>query len=288
MARSGDERGVSGRRALRELALDNDVAADLWKTFDRDRSIANRNQLVVHYSPLVHRVATVSSELRHADVDDLVSSGTVGLIRAVELFNIDRGTRFTTFAFQRVRGAMVDHVRQLDTLSRRARRRIAAADEARRRLEARLDRTPTDPEIAADIGLTVAQVRHAWQSAHHWRGTVSLDAPTGNDDGVPEIADGTVGPEVVVEDAEQRSELIELVNQLPDRLRFVVAMVDVEERTLAQTGEMLGLSESRVWQLRREAVQLLRALIAPSTTGEPGGSRHRLPWRFTTSYQYSS
>jgi RNA polymerase sigma factor FliA len=269
MARSGDERDATRWRARRRLSLDNEVAAGLWKAFDHDRSVDNRNHLVVHYAPLVPCVAKCSSELRGADVDDLVSSGTVGLIRAVELFNTGRGATFTSFAFPRVRGAMVDHVRQLDTLSRRARRRIAAADEARRRLEVRLDRAPTDPEIAADIGLTVAQVRHVWQSAHHWRGTVSLDAPAGDDDGVPDVADATVGPEVVVEDAEQRSELIELVNQLPERLRFVVAMVDVEERTLAQTGEMLGVSESRVWQLRREAVHLLRRLVSPS---RPAGS----------------
>jgi RNA polymerase sigma factor for flagellar operon FliA len=283
MARSGDGRHVTGWRAARQSVLDNDEAADLWRTFDHDRSVENRNHLVVHYSPLVRRVAT-RSELRGAEVEDLVGSGTVGLIRAVELFDRSRGARFTSFAYPRIRGAMVDHVRQLDTLSRRARRRIAAADEAKRRLELRLDRTPTDPEIAQDIGLTVAQVRHAWQSAHHWRGTVSLDAPTCENDGLSDLADAAVGPELVVEDAEQRSELIDLVNQLPERLRFVVAMVDVEERTLAQTGEMLGVSESRVCQLRREAVHLLRALHAPSASGEAGGSRHRPSWRFATSY----
>jgi RNA polymerase sigma factor for flagellar operon FliA len=283
MARSGDGRHVTGWRAARQPALDNDEAADLWRAFDHDRSVDNRNHLVVHYSPLVRRVA-MRSELRGADVEDLVGSGTVGLIRAVERFDRGRGARFASFAYPRIRGAMVDHVRQLDTLSRRARRRIAEADEARRRLELRLDRTPTDPEIAEDVGLTVAQVRHAWQSAHHWRGTVSLDAQTDDDEGVQDIADAMVGPEVVVEDAEQRSELIELVNQLPERLRFVVAMVDVEERTLAQTGEMLGVSESRVCQLRREAVHLLRALISASAPAEAGASRHRPSWRFAQSY----
>ncbi|RYJ00270.1 MAG: sigma-70 family RNA polymerase sigma factor, partial [Actinomycetales bacterium] len=136
----------------------------LWRRFKADGDRDARDRLVVHYSPLVKFVAgRVRSGLpASVDQNDLVSDGVLGLMDAVDKFEPERGLQFQTYAVTRIRGAIVDGLRGADWVPRSVRERIRDIDAAQTRLEARLGRTPTDEEVAAELELSIDELRKVY------------------------------------------------------------------------------------------------------------------------------
>src|SRR3954467_13427288 len=132
---------------------------ELWRRYKADGSDRAREQLVVAYSPLVKYVAgRMSSGLpAHVDESDLISYGRIGLINAIERFDVDREIKFETYAITRIKGAILDELRALDWVPRSVRARGREIECANGKLEHRLHRTPSEEEMAAELNLTVAQ-----------------------------------------------------------------------------------------------------------------------------------
>lgn len=250
------------------LPNDEDVQP-IWQSWRATGSYEQRNKLIVHYAPLVRHVATRMAVAQQVDEDDLVSTGTFGLIDAIDRFNPDLGNRFSTFAIPRIRGKILDELRVVDWAPRTVRANSQAVASARELLSQSLGRTPTNAEVATAVGV---DGRNAVREAAHAH-LASLDDPTyvkgslglvGASEGQLTIADtlvddtqDTVGE---LEVAEIRDVLAERLNtRLDDRSQIVLALYYNEGLTLEQVGTVFGVTESRICQLHMQAMEQLRS-----------------------------
>ncbi len=217
-----------------------------------------REDIVQAHMPLVgHLVREMLARVpAHVNRDDLLSAGYVALVHAARGFDAERGVPFSRFAAARVRGALLDELRGLDWASRSVRQRARRTDTARQELTAELGRTPSVQEVAARIGCTVEDIETADDDVQ--RAVVfSLQgfATATADDMVTEPS---AGPEELLIRRERLGYLKHAVDALPERLRAVVYGYFFEERPMAQIAVDLGVTESRVSQLRAEALSLMR------------------------------
>ena len=217
-----------------------------------------REDTVRKHMPLVgHLVREMLARVpAHVNRDDLFSAGYAALVAASRGFDEVRGVPFPRFAATRVRGALLDELRGLDWASRSVRQRARRTDSARQELTAELGRTPTIGEVAAKLGCSVEDIESADDDVQ--RAVVfSLQgfATAGADDLVTEPS---AGPEELLVRRERLGYLRHAIEALPDRLRTVVTGYFFEERPMAQIAAELGVTESRVSQLRAEALGLLR------------------------------
>lgn len=224
--------------------------------------------LVLTHLPVVgHIVAETMCRLPgHVSREDLAGAGVEALVVAARAYRPESGVPFAQYARIRVRGAVVDELRRTDWVSRGARRDSRRLADAEDGLRAELRRAPTVDELAATLGVTPADVDRF--RGHRTRGTVmSLDSggPHGDsDDGVLAdlLASPDDDPEAHVTHAERVGELLGAVRALPERLRAVVEGYDLAERPMAELATDLGVSESRVSQMRSQALSLLRDALA--------------------------
>jgi RNA polymerase sigma factor for flagellar operon FliA len=217
-----------------------------------------REDIVQAHMPLVgHLVREMLARVpAHVNRDDLLSAGYAALVHAARGFDAERGVPFGRFAAARVRGALLDELRGLDWASRSVRQRARRTDTARQELTAELGRTPTIQEVAARLGCTVEDIETADDDVQ--RAVVfSLQgfATAGADDMVTEPS---AGPEEMLIRRERLGYLKHAVDALPERLRAVVQGYFFEERPMAEIATELGVTESRVSQLRAEALSLMR------------------------------
>ena len=244
----------------------------LWRQFSCAPEQRLRDRLVLHYAPLVKYVAgRVGTGLpTHVDVGDLVQSGIFGLVDAIEKFDPERGLRFETYAMQRIRGAILDDLRSQDWVPRVVRSRAREAERALERLGARLHRTPTDAELATELGITANDLRDLYGQLR-LTSVVALEdlVAAGKDSGslVDTLHDDdAVDPVAVLVDQDNRRQLAEAIAQLNERDRVVVSLYYFENLTLAEIGKVLGVTESRVSQLHTRAVLRLRAKLVEQAT----------------------
>ncbi len=234
-----------------------------WQRWLRRRNLAARDHLIVSYSPLVKFIAGRVGAGLPASVDpgDLVSSGVFGLIDAIERFDPSQGVKFETFATPRIRGAIYDGLRQLDWVPRSIRTRARDVQRAISEFEVANGRSPTDPELADQLGLERAELdRWLTSIASTTVGPLerALDAgaePVALSGEVPQV------PSKVVEDKEVRELVRSEIGKLPDREKLVLSLYYDEGLTLAQIARVLGISESRVPQLHSKSVLHLRSRL---------------------------
>ncbi|MGY2702095.1 MULTISPECIES: FliA/WhiG family RNA polymerase sigma factor [unclassified Nocardioides] len=224
----------------------------LWKRFKQDGDRDARDRLVVHYSPLVKFVAgRVRSGLPPSvDQNDLVSDGVIGLMDAVDKFQPERGLQFQTYAVTRIRGAIVDGLRSSDWVPRSVREKIRDVDAAGARLEVTLGRAPKDKELAAELGITVEELRRIYSQTAH---TSVVSFETVVDDEAPRGTTALPGA-----DDDLPPGFLAAVRELAERDQVVVALYYWERLTLAEIGQVLGVTESRVSQLHSRATLALR------------------------------
>lgn len=217
-----------------------------------------REDIVQKHMPLVgHLVREMLARVpAHVNRDDLMSAGYAALVGAARGFDDERGVPFARFAAARVRGALLDELRGLDWASRSVRQRARRTDAARQELTAELGRTPTVREVADRLGCSTEDIESADDDVQ--RAVVfSLQgfATAGAEDIVTEPS---AGPEEMIIRRERLGYLRHAIDALPDRLRAVVQGYFFDERPMAQIAVDLGVTESRVSQLRAEALGLLR------------------------------
>ena len=229
---------------------------DLWKAYKKSAGdLELRNRLVLQYAPLVKYVAgRVRSGLPdRVDQADLTSEGVIGLMDAIEKFEPDRGLQFQTYAVPRIRGAIIDSLRSADWVPRSVRSKIRDVERAQISLEARLGRTPSDSEIAEEMQISVRELRDIYAKVS-FTSLASVDELGVVDDLAPGSGDA-------IDDAETREALMEAVDGLPQRDRIIVVLYYFERLTLAEIGQVLRVTESRVSQLHTRATLALRARL---------------------------
>ena len=241
--------------------------AEVWKEFGRTGSVKLRGQLIQQYMPVVRAVAArLAAELPNTvDPDDLISAGTFGLMDAIDRYDPALGTRFETYCSVRIRGAILDELRQLNWVPRMQCTRAAKVDVAMAALRGELGRAPTPGEIAKKAGLKVRDVQNASKGPNKHVSLTSV--PRGDDaDGIRHIdvieAAGLLDPAALIQEKERRSLLDREVRRLPKPERLLVILYYYEELTMKQIGEVLNVTESRVCQMHAEILSLLQQRLA--------------------------
>jgi len=226
-----------------------------------------QERLMLEHLPTVRYLARRIHERlpQHVEIDDLVSAGVLGLIDAFRKFDPAKKVQFRSYAQFRIRGAILDSLRTLDWSPRELRRKGRAIEEAIRALTARLGRTPTEPEIASELGIELGEYQ---QLLGELKGLEigTLHVERSEDSGDEELAYIPNKPEedplFVCLKSEMRARLAAAVDQLPERERLVMTLYYYEEMTMKEIGLTLGVVESRVSQIHASAVLHLRALLA--------------------------
>ena len=251
------------------------VLADAWADFKASASPSAREELIVHYSPLVKYVASRVATGLPASVEqaDLVSYGIFGLIDAIEKFDPSREIKFETYAIPRIRGAIIDELRALDWVPRSVRFKAREVEKAYAELESKLKRAPNEIEMAEHLGVSLSEL-HDIVTQISFVTVAALEevVPGGSDRGeslplLDTIADvSAVDPIAGLEGTETRAMLAASINSLSEREKVVITLYYFEGLTLAEIGEVLGVTESRVCQIHTKAVGQLRSHLKDQDT----------------------
>ena len=272
-ARSGLVRVASSPRvSTRQPASPEELneLARLWEEFKQNEvsgaRAGARERLILHYAPLVKYVASRVATGLPASVDqaDLVSYGMFGLIDALEKFDPGRGNKFETYAIPRIKGAIIDELRAMDWVPRSVRFKAREIEKAYSDLESIHKRGPTEKEVAARLGVTLRELHEVINQISFVQ-VLQLDEilSVGSDRGeqvslLDTLADRGTDPTTALEGEETRGLLAAAINSLSEREKIVVTLYYFEGLTLAEIGDILGVTESRVCQIHTKAVGQLR------------------------------
>jgi len=228
--------------------------------------LQDREQLILECLPLVKFVAhRISSRLpAHVELDDLIHSGILGLIDAVKKFEPGRNVKFKTYAEQRIRGAILDGLRDLDWVPRSLRRKKKDIETAYHLLEQQAGRAATDEEVATHLGMPLPDLHHALDELKGVTLGAFVDAGE-NGDGenlisfVPDV--DTDSAHLLLQTQEVKDILKTAIERLPPKERFVVQLYYFEELTMKEIGTLLNITESRVSQLHTKSMLRLRGKL---------------------------
>ena len=213
-------------------------------------------------APLVKRIAhhMMASLPPSVEIDDVIQSGMMGLLDAARRYQTSEGAQFETYAVQRIRGAMLDGLRQCDWLPRGVRRNLRQVEAMIAKLEQKKGRAPTEAELAKALDMTLADYQHLLQEARGYQ-IVSYEDFSGDDEDsfLDRHALGRgADPLEMLEERSVRESLVAGIGDLPERERMVMGMYYEQELNLREIGEVLGVSESRVCQIHTQAIARLR------------------------------
>ena len=229
----------------------------------------DRNALIKQYQPLVRRLAhhMMAKLPASVEVDDLIQVGLIGLADALTRYEASQGVQFETFATQRIRGAMLDELRENDWMSRGSRKSQKEIETAMRKLEHRLGRTPVESEIAAELGITLSEYQSLLSKV---RGTQLLyleDMAGRNEDDENfldrHVADESADPVNMLRDQRLRESLVMAIKLLPEREQYIMSMYYEQDMNLKEIAAVLEITESRVCQLHSQSIARLRAKMRP-------------------------
>lgn len=234
---------------------DDDVAKTLWDDYSRTKSKVAKDRLTVHYHGLVYEVAAkmISGMPTNVEMDDLVGDGMFGLIDAIGKFEPSRGVRFEAYASFRIKGSIIDGLRSIDWVPRSVRTKARDLHEANEELMIELGRFPTDEELAAHLELTEDELRTVRMDVDRSTPPTLLD-PMVNEYG---MLDADSDPSEMQINDEVSDVLVDAISGLDGRSKAILALYYVENMTLKEIGNVLGVTESRVCQLQSKLLQAL-------------------------------
>lgn len=243
------------------------------------QGVPDKDQLVLQYAPLVKRIAyhLMAKLPPSVQVDDLIQNGMIGLLDAITRFEEGLGAQFETYAVQRIRGAMLDGLRENDWLPRGLRRDMRRVEAAIQLLEQRHGRPPHEGELAESLGMALADYQKLLLDARGHQ-LVYLEDLSGADDDAyldRHLASSPLDPLTVLLDQDRRDILIHAIEDLPDREKMMMALYYDEELNLREIGEVLGVTESRVCQMHTQAIARLRTRILDGLPAVEGAKRAR-------------
>lgn len=225
----------------------------------------NKDQLIQRFAPLVKRIAChlMARLPASVQVDDLVQNGMLGLLDASNRFEAGMGAQFETYAAQRVRGAMLDGLRENDWLPRSLRRDFRRIEVAIARLEQENGRPPSEKELADCLGMALGDYQRMLQDArgHQLVYLEDLVAERGEDFLEHHLMDGDADPAKLLQDQHLRQSLVAAIEALPEREKLLMALYYDQDLNLREVGAVMGVTESRACQLHSQAVIRLRARL---------------------------
>ncbi|HET6816401.1 MAG TPA: RNA polymerase sigma factor WhiG [Mycobacteriales bacterium] len=265
-----DAEALAAEKAAEAASVEAAIA-ELWRDFKDSGDPRLRERLILHYSPLVKYVAGRVGVGLPPNIEqaDLVSYGIFGLIDAIEKFDISRAIKFETYAISRIKGAIIDELRAIDWIPRSVRYKAREVEKAYAALEGRLHRTPTEAEVAGELGISLDDL-HTIFSQVSFVNVIALDellnvgGERGDKMSLVDTLEDTKAedPVAAFETEETKFLLARAINTLPEREKIVVTLYYYEGLTLAEIGQVLGVTESRICQMHTKAVLQLRGKLA--------------------------
>ncbi len=257
--------------ATEQTEAEKQAVGRLWNEYKTTGAREARDKLILHYSAMVKyvpgRVAVgLPQQIEQAD---LVSYGIFGLIDAINKFDPSRNIKFETYAIARVKGAIIDELRTIDWVPRSIRAKAKAVEKAYAKLEGTLLRTPTDAEVAAEMEISEKDLHQIFNQIS-FVGIFALDdvlSGESQNQGITlgdTLADKQTGPLGAFELEETKQTLAGAINRLGDREKVVLTLYYYEGLTLAEIGEILSVTESRVCQIHTKAILQLRVRLNDS------------------------
>jgi RNA polymerase sigma factor FliA len=231
-----------------------------------------RDQIVIDHLPLVKAIASrVHDGLPvHVEVDDLVHAGVLGLIDAVNKYDSAKNVAFQSYAKHRIKGAMLDSLRQLDWASRDLRKRQKMADATTQNLATKLGRVPEEGEIAAELGVTVDRWRKIASEINSTGPVAASGASDPDNDRPTEFAAAPdCRPDHMCERQHMKVAIARAMGTLPRRYQTVVTLYYSDEKTMKEIGEMLGVNESRVSQIHKTALRKMAVALESAGISSP-------------------
>jgi len=224
-----------------------------------------REQIIMDYAPLVRYVAQrIASRLpANIDIDDLISAGVIGLMDAIEKFDMGKENKFKTYAEHRIRGAILDELRSQDWVPRSVRDLAKKIERALAKIEQELGRVATDEEASIFMGLTLDEYYRV-VARTKLSTVISIDAPLdpSGDEGrtILDSLEQTVAgnASVLLDDKTIRESLMKTIESLPERDQLVLSLYYFEQLNLKEIGKVLNITESRVSQVHQQALTQLR------------------------------
>ena len=241
----------------------------LWEDMSSRNNSKTRERLLLHYLPLVR---TVAGRMKigmpgSVEFDDLVGAGILGLMASIDGFQPERGFKFETYAYQRIRGAILDGLRDIDWLPRSYRQKVRRLEITTETLAAKLGRIPFENEVAEELGLTGDDyLRFMDQAGASAILSLDIRVSTGDEGDSGSLHD-VVADETQIDPLEQlqeedaRNVALELIDQLNENEKDIIALYYYEELTFREIGEVLDLSESRICQIHTRILATLRAKL---------------------------
>jgi RNA polymerase sigma factor for flagellar operon FliA len=234
---------------------------NLWEAYSKTKDAGIREELIIKYTYLVKFVAgrLYASYGSNVEFDDLVSYGVFGLIDAIDKYDHNRGVKFDTYAQLRIRGAIIDQLREIDWLPRSVRQKSKELEKAYYEMESKLGRPATDEEMANSLGLSIEDFQKKVQNISTYS-IVSLDDLLDQKREVTSSEEDKQieTPESVIENTEVKEILIDAIGNLPEKEKKVVSLYYYDELTYKEIGKLLSISESRVSQLHTKAIIRLK------------------------------
>jgi len=225
----------------------------------------DRDALIRQHVPLVRRIAhhMIAKLPPNVELDDLIQVGMIGLSEALTRYEAAQGVQFETFATQRIRGAMLDELREGDWMSRSSRKSQKEIEHAVQRMEQKLGRSPMESEIAEELGLSLEDYQTLLGKVRGTQLVYLEDMTRGDDDEEGfldrHVADSEADPMAVLRDQRLKSSLVAAIKTLPEREQYVMGMYYEHDMNLKEIAAVLGVTESRVCQLHSQSIARLRA-----------------------------
>ncbi len=231
--------------------------------------LSERDQRILDHLPLLHYiVGRMAIEIpSHIDRDDLLSYGMIGLVSASDSWDSSRGFKFSTYAYPKIRGAILDELRHMDFLPRGRRERVRALDQVVAKLEQERGTPPTPEEIADVLGVSVEEVGETLVHARV-AGVVSLDDNMSTELGALLSDPRSENPEGTAEWEEMKQLVVEAIGTLPEQEQTVITLYYGEELLLKEIAEVMDLTESRISQIHTGALYRLNRELRVLAGGE--------------------
>ncbi|HOK41377.1 MAG TPA: FliA/WhiG family RNA polymerase sigma factor [bacterium] len=249
--------------------------ARLWKEYQKNPSDENRNKLVTIYAGLVHYVAgkLAMHKPTNIEYEDLVNYGILGLINAIEKFDLSKGLKFSTYATIKIRGYIIDSLREFDWVPRQLRQQSKMIEKAYAELESKLGRYPKEEEVANYLGMKLEEFQKIIMNLSVTT-QLSLEDTKyiGSDMDETSLVDAVEAPdgdnpEFIITKQELKKVLADAIMKLPENEKLVIALYYLEDLTLKEIGKVLNITESRACQLHSMAILRLRGIVRKEFLG---------------------
>ena len=243
---------------------DDKIIQKNWKLYKEKSDMAARDALIIHYSELVKYIAArlYTKYNRNVEYDDLMSCGVIGLIDAIEKFDLSKNIKFETYAGIRIKGAIIDELRSLDWVPRSIRKKYNEVEKAIAKLQSAHSQGYTDEQLAKELGIDLSELPELLKDVNVF-GIVSLEEKFETQAGF-DIKSNDMGssPDKSFENQEMISTIRDLIDKLPQNEKMVISLYYYDELTYKEIAKVLGLSESRISQLHTKIIANLNIRIS--------------------------